>query len=134
MRKLTEEDLIILLNADSSPDHDYEIKLYESVYKGLNTVPDIEVENLVSDVVKAIEHKLEWQSFLKFYATAALVIVFSIAILVTGISAVDKNLIVKLLMLLNNSKMIYLFTLMFFLGIQVTDKLLSFKQLQSKKS
>ena len=74
MRKLTEEDLRILLNADSSPDHDYEIKLYESVYKGLNTVPDIEVENLVSDVVKAIEHKLEWQSLLKFYAIGALLL------------------------------------------------------------
>jgi len=134
MRKLIDEDLKILLNDDSALDHDYEVELYEAVYSGLNSPLKIEVTDLASDVVKAIEHKLEWQSFLKFYATAALVIVFSIAILVTGISAVDKNLIVKLLMLLNNSKMIYLFTLMFFLGIQVTDKLLSFKQLQSKKS
>ena len=134
MRKLTEEDLRILLNADSSPDHDYEIKLYESVYKGLNTVPDIEVENLVSDVVKAIEHKLEWQSLLKFYAVGGLIIFFGIAFLVAGVSMVDKNLILKLALVLGQYKLICLFALMSFLIISVVDKLLSFKQVQRQNS
>jgi len=130
MKKLTEEDLRILLNVDSSPDDDYEIKLYESVYKGLNTVPDIEVENLVSDVVKAIEHKLEWQSLLKFYAVGALIIFFGIAFLVAGVSMVDKNLVVKLAVVLDKYKLICLFTLISLLGISVIEKLFSFKQLQ----
>ena len=134
MRKLTEEDLRILLNADSSPDHDYEIKLYESVYKGLNTVPDIEVENLVSDVVKAIEHKLEWQSLLKFYAVGGLIIFFGIAFLVAGVSMVDKNLVVKLAVVVDQYKLICLFALMSFLIISVVDKLLSFKQVQRQNS
>jgi len=134
MRKLTEEDLRILLNADSSPDHDYEIKLYESVYKGLNTVPDIEVENLVSDVVKAIEHKLEWQSLLKFYAVGGLIIFFGIAFLVAGVSMVDKNLVVKFAVVLGQYKLICLFALMSFLIISVVDKLLSFKQVQRQNS
>ena len=134
MRKLTEEDLRILLNADSSPDHDYEIKLYESVYKGLNTVPDIEVENLVSDVVKAIEHKLEWQSLLKFYAVGGLIIFFGIAFLVAGVSMVDKNLILKLALVLGQYKLICLFASMSFLIISVVDKLLLFKQVQRQNS
>jgi hypothetical protein len=134
MRKLTEEDLIILLNADSSPDHDYEIKLYESVYKGLNTVPDIEVENLVSDVVKAIEHNLEWQSLLKFYAVGGLIIFFGIAFLVAGVSMVDKNLILKLALVLGQYKLICLFASMSFLIISVVDKLLLFKQVQRQNS
>ena len=134
MRKLTEEDLRILLNADSSPDHDYEIKLYESVYKGLNTVPDIEVKNLVSDVVKAIEHKLEWQSLLKFYAVGGLIIFFGIAFLVAGVSMVDKNLVVKFAVVLGQYKLICLFALMSFLIISVVDKLLSFKQVQRQNS
>ena len=134
MRKLTEEDLRILLNADSSPDHDYEIKLYESVYKGLNTVPDIEVENLVSDVVKAIEHNLEWQSLLKFYAVGGLIIFFGIAFLVAGVSMVDKNLILKLALVLGQYKLICLFASMSFLIISVVDKLLSFKQVQRQNS
>ncbi|RZK63938.1 MAG: hypothetical protein EOO85_30450 [Pedobacter sp.] len=134
MRKLTEEDLRILLNADSSPDHDYEIKLYESVYKGLNSLPKVEVENVVSGVVKAIEHKLEWQSLLKFYAVGGLIIFFGIAFLVAGVSMVDKNLVVKFAVVLGQYKLICLFALMSFLIISVVDKLLSFKQVQRQNS
>jgi hypothetical protein len=131
MRKLIDEDLRILLNDSSSLDHDYEVKLYKAVYKGLNSPPEVKVADLASDVIKAIEKKLEWQRFLKFYAIAALIIIFGIALLVTGISAVDKNLVLTLVVLLDKYKLICLFTLMSFLGIEVMDKLFSIKQHQS---
>jgi|GEM_PF-1380023 len=130
MRKLIDEDLRILLNDDSSIDHDYEVKLYEVVYRGLNSPPEITTEDLASDVIKAIEYKLEWQSFLKHYAVASLIIISGIAILIMGIAAVDKNMVVKLVALLDKYKLVCLFALMFFCGIEVMDKLFSIKQHQ----
>jgi hypothetical protein len=132
MRKLTDEDLKILLNDVSiSTNHDDEIKLYEAVYNGLNSLPKVEVEGLAFDVVKAIEHKLEWQSLLKFYVVAAVIVLVGIASLVAGISIVDKNLILKLIVVLDKYKLICLFTLISCIGINILDKLLSERQHQS---
>lgn len=128
MRKLTDEDLQILVVDKGSAEKDDEIQLYEAVYQGLNLPLELSTESFAADLVEIIERKIERQSLIKHYFAIAIVIITGVTLLIIGTAILDRHILSELTLLLDKHILSFLLALMLFLAIEFLNKINLIKQ------
>lgn len=124
MKELSDEDIQELLAAGSRIDLTPDVQLYEAIFKELHVEPSIHINGLSSDVIRAIQYKLEWQSRIKFWIVSAIILISGSAAFIFIAGSVDPGLIKQILVHLDNYKWVCLFIILMCTAAEIIDKAL----------
>lgn len=125
MKELSDEYIQDLLEKGtpiiSAPD----VRLYETVFRELNTHPELKIYGLSADVTKILQYKLEWRSRIKSWIIAATVLIIGSTAFILAAGTVDINLSRHILISLYHYKWIGLFIMMLIIAAEVIDRVVS---------
>lgn len=123
MKELSDEYIQDLLEKGtpiiSAPD----VRLYETVFKELNTHPELNIYGLSADVTQVLQYKLEWRSRIKSWIIAATVLIIGSTAFILAAGTVDVSLSKQMVMFLYHYKWIGLFIMMLIIASEVIDRI-----------
>lgn len=132
MKELSDEYIQDLLEKGTPIIPTPDVRLYETVFRELNTYPELKIYGLSADVTKVLQYKLEWRSRIKSWIIAATVLIIGSTAFILAAGTVDSNLSRHILISLYHYKWIGLFIMMLVIAAEVIDKTVCVKTLSEK--